>query len=86
MDFAKSWEPYWTNLLNDFLESKYSIYGGAIGWPNQVEIYAKSNGLEWTKAFKTLMLELIQESNVITFTVELQELNKTLSKREVKSV
>ena len=85
VDFSKSWEPYWTSLLRDFIVDKYDISGGPQGWPNQVELFAKSSNKTWVEAFKQLMLELIKESNVITFTVELQELNRKLSQRTVSS-
>lgn len=61
-DFGKQNEPYWTKSLKEFISNQFNINGGALGWPNQVEIYAKKNSLDWSDAFKKLMLELIKES------------------------
>ena len=62
-DFGKQNKPYWTKKLKEFISTKFNINGGALGWPNQVEIYSQKKNLNWTEAFKKLMLQMIEESN-----------------------
>lgn len=86
VDLGTSWKPYWTQLLSEFIETNYSISNGAKGWANQIEILAKNEDSSWQDTFKNSMLELINESNKITFTVELKEINAKYLKRETQPI
>ena len=37
-----------------FLEDSYAIFGGALGWPRQIEIYAEQKALTFFEALKEL--------------------------------
>lgn len=78
VDFGRGIEPYWTHLLADFIFWKYKIKGGALGWPNQVEIYSKKENMDWPEAFKELMLQLIKESEQIPYTKKLKDFNEKM--------
>lgn len=81
----------WCTHLTTFISSKYEIFGGALGWPNQIEIYAKKYKIDWVEAFKILMLQLIEESDQIPYTkslkvinLQLEEHNKALKMKYAK--
>ncbi|MFD2564475.1 hypothetical protein [Aquimarina rubra] len=71
-DFGKWREPHWTKLLNEFITIEYKIEGRAMGWPHQVELLSKREGIEWNEGFKKLMLEMINKSDQIPFTKKMQ--------------
>lgn len=77
-DFGKRKEPFWTTMLKEFIETKYKIYGSAIGWPYQIEQFCERKGVVWFEGFKYLMVELIKESEQIQFTKQLQSLKQKL--------
>lgn len=81
-DFGKRKEPHWTKLLREFISIRFKINGGAMGWPNQVEIYCNREGLEWTEGFKKLMITMIKDSDQIPFTKAIKDLNKQLEQKD----
>ncbi|WP_075341127.1 hypothetical protein [Tenacibaculum agarivorans] len=77
-DFGKLNDPFWTQLLHNFISNKYQIDGGAMGWPYQVEVFSNREKIEWTEGFIKLMIKMIRESDEIPFTEDTQELIKKM--------
>ncbi len=78
VDFGMKGKMLWTDLLNDFIVSKYRINGVGKGWPYQIEVYSKKKKISWIKGFIELMFQLIKNSEKISYTEKLKELNKEL--------
>ena len=81
-DFGKRHEPYWTKLLNEYINDQCKIYGGAVGWPAQVEKFSKKHEIDWTEAFKLLMLSMLRNSAQIPFTKKHEALCQQFEERD----
>lgn len=82
--FGKIEGPHWTSLLSDFLVHEYSITKPAAGWSYQVNVYAEKNKIEWVDAFKDAMLKMIEKSDLIAYTTELEKMNNKYKKQLTK--
>jgi hypothetical protein len=58
---------FFTLQLRKCLEDRYYYEYRALGWPYQVDQFAKKRGLSWVSGFKRVSLELIYESNTSEF-------------------
>lgn len=62
-----------THLLKEYIENEYNLFGSAKGWPYQIELFGQKKDLNWVIAFKTLMIELMESSEEIKWSNELEK-------------
>lgn len=51
---------FFTNQIKQYMEMEFEIFGSNQGWPNQISIYAKKNGLEWDDAFFKISIKILE--------------------------
>lgn len=72
VDFGKQSDPYWTKLLSEFILHEYKMEEKAMGWQYLIGLWSKRKGITWEEGFKELMLEMIDKSDSIPFTIKMK--------------
>ncbi|WP_378410632.1 hypothetical protein [Rhodocytophaga aerolata] len=75
-----------TLLLSKCLKDKYHYEYRALGWPYQIEQFAKKRRISWIAAFKRVSLELLNESHSGEFQQKFNDFIRKWTESRVENI